>query len=252
MPGVRSKKTDTVVVRPIHQGADTPRKMVLAPLKALNPHQPLVSPPPHAPHPSTRPLPAIPFPLPPLILPPLPHMPLLSLPTPGLLADAGVDPDHGIQKVLAPELVAPPAKPWKQPKTVPRIYRQMHSPPGQVYRPATGPEYDQARGAYEVDVQEEWEREWAEESQHNAEEDTRGRVEVHILDIAKPAKPRGPAKEYEVVQTVRRVIALEDDDAWEEWEIGSEDEFEVDEWEAIEDEKHRHASYAMVLQQSPG
>lgn len=62
----------------------------------------------------------------------------------------------------------------------------------------------------------------------------------------------GPAKEYEVVETVRRVIALEDDEEWEEWEIGSEDELDTDGWEDIEDEKHRHASYAMVLQQSPG
>ncbi|PIL28703.1 hypothetical protein GSI_08747 [Ganoderma sinense ZZ0214-1] len=194
----RSKKTDTVVVRPIKRGADTPRKMVLAPLKALNQHQPL--------------------------------------------------------NVLAPALVAPPAKPWKQPKTVPRIYRQMRSAPAQVYNsPAMGTEWDEARGAYEMDVQEEWEREWAGESQHgDAEDDARGRVEVHILDIAKPAKPRGPAKEYEVVETVRRVIALDDDDEWEEWEIGSEDELEFDEWEAVEDEKHRHASYAMVLQQGPG
>ncbi|KAM5546171.1 hypothetical protein V8D89_000297 [Ganoderma adspersum] len=193
----RSKKTDTIVVRPINRGTGTPRKIVLAPLKALNQHLPL--------------------------------------------------------KTLAPALVAPPAKPWKQPKSVPRIYRQLRSTPAHVCSPAIEPEWDEARGAYEMDVQEEWEREWAGESQYDAdEEDARGRVEVHILDIAKPAKPRGPAKEYEVVETVRRVIALEDDEGWEEWEIGSEDELEYDEWEAVEDEKQRHASYALVLQQSPG
>ncbi|KAM5546159.1 hypothetical protein V8D89_000285 [Ganoderma adspersum] len=102
-------------------------------------------------------------------------------------------------------------------------------------------------------VQEEWEREWAGESGYDADEgDRRGRVEVHILDIARRAKPRGPAMEFEVIETVRRVIALDDDDGWEEWDIGSEDELEFDEWEAVDDEKHRHASYAMVLQQCPG
>ena len=57
--------------------------------------------------------------------------------------------------------------------------------------------------------------------------------------------------EFEVIETVRRVIALDDDNGWEEWEIGLEDELEFDEWEAVEDEKHRLASYATVLQQSP-
>ncbi|KAI1786350.1 hypothetical protein LXA43DRAFT_1085489 [Ganoderma leucocontextum] len=207
-----NKKTATIVVRPIGRDTDTPRKIILAPLKALNQHQPL--------------------------------------------------------KTLAPALVAPLAKPWKQPKSIPRIYRQHLTPAtravgrtvGQewcsdeyVCGAAIGPEWEhEARGAYETDVQEEWEREWARESQYDAdEEDVRGPMEVHILDIAKPAKPRGAAKEYEVVETVRRVIALEDDDKWEEWEIGSEDELESDEWEALEDENQRHVSYAMVLQQSP-
>ena len=270
----RNKKTDTVVVRPIHRGTGIPRKRVLAPLKELNQHLPLVSSPPYAPHIPTRPLPDV-IPLPPLVLPPLPYMPLLSLPPTGPLANA-ITVDPALQKTLAPALVAPPAKPWKQPKSVPRIYRQLRSPPGHTCTPTMGAEWDEARGAYDMDVQEEWEREWAGQSQHDAdEEDGRGRVEVHILDIARPAKPRGegllcrmrgergiddgllpfpgPAKEFEVVETVRRVIALEDDDdGWEEWDIGSEDELEFDEWEAVEDEKHRLASYAMVLQQSPG
>ena len=74
----------------------------------------------------------------------------------------------------------------------PRIYRQLRSTPAYAYTPAIGAEWDEARGTYDMGVQEEWEREWAGESGYDADEgDRRGRVEVHILDIARRAKPRG-------------------------------------------------------------
>ena len=60
----------------------------------------------------------------------------------------------------------------------------------------------------------------------------------------------GPAKDYEVLQTVRRVIALEDDDDWEQWDVGSEVTIESEDWEAVEDDRYRQASYATVLQQT--
>ncbi len=119
-------------------------------------------------------------------------MPLLLLALPPITPFANAVADPAIQETLAPALVAPPAKPWKQPKPVPRIYRQLRSTPAHACRPAIGPEWDEARGAYETDVQDEWEHEWAREDQYDAdEEDLRGRVEVQISDIAKPAKPRG-------------------------------------------------------------
>ena len=61
---------------------------------------------------------------------------------------------------------------------------------------------------------------------------------------------QGPVKDYEVLQTGRRVIALEDDDDWEQWDVGSEDTAESEDWEAVEDDRYRRASYATVLQQT--
>ncbi|TBU57935.1 hypothetical protein BD310DRAFT_928306 [Dichomitus squalens] len=71
------------------------------------------------------------------------------------------------------------------------------------------------------------------------EERTYGRVEIAIMDIAKPMKPRGPAKDYEVINSVGRVIALEDGHEW---------ECEDDCWEAIEKIEPERTSYASVLQ----
>ncbi|KAG7100213.1 hypothetical protein E1B28_001988 [Marasmius oreades] len=44
---------------------------------------------------------------------------------------------------------------------------------------------------------------------------------VCLMDIAKPMKVKGIAKDFEVLQTVRRVIALEDELENEEWEMTS-------------------------------
>jgi len=68
-------------------------------------------------------------------------------------------------------------------------------------------------------------------------------MKVSLVDIARPAKRKGAAKDFEVVQTVRNVIALED-----EFEgLGS--EWEDDEWEQIFDESRaeEQKSYSSVL-----
>jgi len=61
---------------------------------------------------------------------------------------------------------------------------------------------------------------------------------VSILDIARPAKRKGPAKDFEVVQKVRGVIVLED-----------EPELDDDMWEAIYDEETQDSRtlYATIL-----
>ncbi|KAF8797552.1 hypothetical protein BYT27DRAFT_7179180 [Phlegmacium glaucopus] len=65
---------------------------------------------------------------------------------------------------------------------------------------------------------------------------------ISLLDIARPAKRKGVAKDFEVVQKVRNVIALEDDDE------GLEYQWEDDEWEQIPEEQHTEPrSYASVL-----
>jgi len=64
---------------------------------------------------------------------------------------------------------------------------------------------------------------------------------ISLLEIARPAKRKGIAKDFEVVQKVRNVIVLED-----EFEgLGWED----DEWEQIYDERHadQGRSYSSVL-----
>ncbi len=45
----------------------------------------------------------------------------------------------------------------------------------------------------------------------------------------------GPVREYKVVEIVHRVIALDNNDGWEEWDIWW-DELEYDQWEAIQDD----------------
>ena len=102
-----------------------------------------------------------------------------------------------------------------------------------------------------------------------------GPVEVGILDIAKPARPRGmcacvesvavgpdsaltlrlcgagTAREYEMVQSVGRVLALADDDQWDLVEAGDGGDGE---WETIaesgskEKDHGMQKTYAAVLQ----
>jgi hypothetical protein len=66
---------------------------------------------------------------------------------------------------------------------------------------------------------------------------------ISLLDIARPAKPKGVAKHFEVVQKVRDVIVLEDDFE------GLEHQWEDDEWDQIYEERHAEEprSYSSVL-----
>jgi len=77
--------------------------------------------------------------------------------------------------------------------------------------------------------------------------DTRHHTEmkVSLVDIARPAKRKGAAKDFEVVQTVQNVVVLED-----EFESLGGYEWEDDEWEQIFDERHsaeERTSYSSVL-----
>lgn len=86
-----------------------------------------------------------------------------------------------------------------------------------------------------------------EDSDSESDYDTRvGRERsyvVSLMDIARPAKEKGLAKEFEVVQGVRRVIALDDND----WD-GYEDDDDGG-WESVPygygDEEKK--SYSAVL-----
>jgi len=63
-------------------------------------------------------------------------------------------------------------------------------------------------------------------------------MKVSLIDIARPAKKNGVGKDFEVIQKVRNVIALEDD----QWE------WEADEWERIyEQDATEKRSYSSVL-----
>jgi len=66
-------------------------------------------------------------------------------------------------------------------------------------------------------------------------------MKVSLLDIARPAKRKGAAKDFEVVQKLRNVIVLEDN--------GLEYQWEDDEWEHIYDEEfvEEQRSYSSVL-----
>ncbi|KAI0767540.1 hypothetical protein C8Q74DRAFT_1370305 [Fomes fomentarius] len=217
----RSKKTQNIVVRPITRGADAPTKTVLATLTKLNNHEP-------------------------------------------------VDKITAHLKVYEPD-----PRPWKKAsrssyacsrdwqRTARRDRRNPGRDDGTTYtssRFLCEPSMDhnsilQQRGRSDADVGDEWEAECArlERDPQGARE--REQIEVAILDIAKPAKRRrrGAAKDYEMINTVQRVIALDEDDSDWQWEIGSEDLDYVD-WEAVEDEVSVHdaASYAGMVQHTAG
>ncbi|KAF9044936.1 hypothetical protein BJ165DRAFT_1404211 [Panaeolus papilionaceus] len=71
---------------------------------------------------------------------------------------------------------------------------------------------------------------------------------VSLFDLARPAKKRGPAKEFEVVPRLRNVLALEDDDDIESFYLASTSGGD-DEWERISDEQSldNRKSYSAVL-----
>ncbi|KAI0719774.1 hypothetical protein C8T65DRAFT_635126, partial [Cerioporus squamosus] len=205
-----------------------------------------------------------------------PHAPLppchCPTPTPTTAhADAHVS---ALQEEITAHLrIYEETKPWKQESVSSRHYRHHGWFPtrrnpgrddGKTYvsrRFVCGTAVEPASNNAEThneDVQHEWEAEF------DGQEDTaytrdRARTEVAIMDIAKPAKPRRSAKEYEMVATVRRVIALEEDEweeyAYEDWELASE-QYLCEDWEAVGDEASIHAgpssSYATVVQRNPG
>ncbi|KAI0752603.1 hypothetical protein C8Q80DRAFT_465351 [Daedaleopsis nitida] len=212
----RSKRTPNVVVRPMSRGEGAPKKVVLATLEELNNH-------------------------------------------------ATAD------EITAHLAIFEERKPWKQASKSNHRYdrdwrmtrRNAGRDDGQTYvsrRFVCGRAVDPSRafetaGGYEMDASREWERECP---RREETDDVRehGIAEVAILDIAKPAKRRGAAKDYEVIKTLRRVIVLEDDeDEYEDVEWGWEDELdELDgvDWEAIEGPSKRKdsASYATAVKQA--
>ncbi|KAJ4473161.1 hypothetical protein J3R30DRAFT_3515299 [Lentinula aciculospora] len=66
---------------------------------------------------------------------------------------------------------------------------------------------------------------------------------ISLLDIARPAKSKGPAKEYEIVKSVRQVIFLDDEPSYlgEEWE-------DIQEFNDDARETQQQLTYAAVLQ----
>jgi len=73
---------------------------------------------------------------------------------------------------------------------------------------------------------------------------------VSLLDMARPAKPRGIAKHFEVVESPHRVIALEDLD------VDTEEGFEDEGWEDLyEDEwdipsQNQRKTYSAIVRES--
>ncbi|OBZ77027.1 hypothetical protein A0H81_03119 [Grifola frondosa] len=139
-------------------------------------------------------------------------------------------------------------KPWKPRRRVktdpPRLGRRY----GQVIawrrdayvcQRAVDGDYEES---YESDLQNEWEQELALEDMPKERDWKMTRHEVLLLDIARPAKMKGTAREFEMVDTVQRVIALEDE----------KQPFDDEEWETVEkvDDANR-LSYAYVLANDP-
>ncbi|OJT04039.1 hypothetical protein TRAPUB_5275 [Trametes pubescens] len=126
---------------------------------------------------------------------------------------------------------------------------------------AMGPVWDggESDDVWETDVRDEWAREDV-----DAEESVRGhdrsqeRREVQLMDIAKPMKPKGAAtpgvrKEFEMVEAVERVIALEEDQL-SEWASQISDDSELDalEWDMLDDGSQQGTgSYADMVQLRP-
>ncbi|KAF8064846.1 hypothetical protein FPV67DRAFT_1500396 [Lyophyllum atratum] len=73
---------------------------------------------------------------------------------------------------------------------------------------------------------------------------------ISLLDIAKPAKAKGLAKEFEVVDSVTRVIAFEDDEWPDDWGY-QEDDIDWEEWneayEEVAQASKKQVSYSDVV-----
>ncbi|KAI0634022.1 hypothetical protein C8Q77DRAFT_1256669 [Trametes polyzona] len=154
--------------------------------------------------------------------------------------------------------------PWKHPKPRPACMRPQPArrnpgrgngewlAPQAVCGRALGPVWDDEEGddSWQRDVESEWAGdEWADGNASNQGRLPR-RTEVRIMDIAKPLKPKGISKDFEVIKTVRRVIALEEnqtDSA--EWEDRIESDVEMEDWDILDDEdmRQRAQTYATSL-----
>ncbi|KAL7284738.1 hypothetical protein ACG7TL_002044 [Trametes sanguinea] len=281
MPSGSKKQSTTIVVRSITHGSRQATKTVLGTLGELNRHAPLVSLPlTFAPHIPSRELP------PAAERPALPALPLRSVSGSELMALPSVP-----QEEIAPDLLVTP-KPWKQypridvwePDVRRRSRRNAGRDDGQSWRSDSylcGRAFDSSRDDQDAlddtidHEEEEWIGDWREDVRQNyaVHSYTSPRREVPIMDIAKPMKPRGEvaqstgtladpgkyrgtgvAKDFEMLDTVRRVIAL-DEDQRAEWMDDQEEDLALQEWESLEWESasgHEHkASYAAKLRQRP-
>ena len=190
----RNKKTATTVVRPMTRGEQNPKKVVLGSLAELNDHAPMVCPQTFAPLLRTRPLPPCDCPTP----------CFASSTTTIVDADAH---DASLQEqITAHWRIYEETTPWYQEsRSTPQRYRDWtmtrRNPGrddgktwvsrryvcGNADEPAANGSTDET---YDEDVEHEWEAGWEDQSGHEYERD-RARMEVAIMDIAKPAKPRG-------------------------------------------------------------
>ncbi|RDX52467.1 hypothetical protein OH76DRAFT_1400253 [Lentinus brumalis] len=194
----RNKKTSTIVVRPITRGAQTPKKVVLATLAELNDHAPMVCPPTFAPLLRTRPLPPCHC--------PWPCGPALPTAAPAKTIAAYADAQASVlqEEITAHLRKYEETKPWKQESRSHRQYgwgwaRRNPGPDdgktwvSRQFVCGTAVEPRLSADAHDEDVEHEWQAEWDGPSETEHPRD-RARMEVSIMDIAKPAKLRGTFK----------------------------------------------------------
>ncbi len=194
----RNKKTSTIVVRPITRGARTPKKVVLATLAELNDHAPMVCSPTFAPLLRTRPLPPCHC--------PWPWTPALPTATPANTTAAYADAQASVlqEEITAHLRKYEETKPWKQESRSHRQYgwgwaRRNPGPDdgktwvSRQFVCGTAVEPRLSADAHDEDVEHEWQAEWDGPSETEHPRD-RARMEVSIMDIAKPAKLRGTFK----------------------------------------------------------
>lgn len=143
---------------------------------------------------------------------------------------------------------------------------------------AMGPVWDggESDDVWETDVREEWARNDIDADGQEGvwrHDKSQERREVQLMDIAKPMKPKGVCfrgacvscadgcgatpgvrKEFELIEPVRRVIALEEDQL-SEWASQISDDSELDalEWDMLDedDSQSEMGSYANVVQLRP-
>ncbi|RPD61810.1 hypothetical protein L226DRAFT_534004 [Lentinus tigrinus ALCF2SS1-7] len=145
---------------------------------------------------------------------------------------------HAPLAEIAPHLVCEDPKPWKQSsRSAPRLRRGVRRNAGRD----DGRTWVSRRFVCGAAVDADWGSDLDLEDPADATDVWEGdgavarrRVEVDILDIAKPAKVRGTAREYEMVQSVSRVITFGDDDRDQWVDVGGDVPVADAEWEAVE------------------